>query len=212
MIAGKTGSGKSSLLHTLIVNIWSALCPDEKQFYLVDFKKGVEFKTYASHAIRLMPADHRHRERSRVRHQQLSSGWTAILKEARSELFRKVGGRISKVIAKPSRTKGCPRNPADHRRVPGILRRGRPAFAGGQPLARPTRPPGRAFGMLLGAFGFANFGRRYSLARSTLGQIGVRIAGLQCSESDAHLILSEENSAARLLTRPGEAIYNDSTA
>ena len=28
--------------------------------------------------------------------------------------------------------------------------------------------------------------------------------------SDAHLILSEENSAARLLTRPGEAIYNDS--
>ena len=32
---------------------------------------------------------------------------------------------------------------------------------------------------------------------------------MQCSESDAHLILSEENSAARLLTRPGEAIYND---
>ena len=37
----------------------------------------------------------------------------------------------------------------------------------------------------------------------------MRIA-LQCSESDAHLILSEENAAARLLTRPGEAIYNDS--
>ena len=32
---------------------------------------------------------------------------------------------------------------------------------------------------------------------------------MQCSESDAHLILSEENTAARLLTRPGEAIYND---
>jgi hypothetical protein len=48
----------------------------------------------------------------------------------------------------------------------------------------------------------------YSLARSTLGQMGVRIA-LQCSESDAHLILSEDNGAARLLSRPGEAIYND---
>src|SRR5690606_36276215 len=35
-----------------------------------------------------------------------------------------------------------------------------------------------------------------------------RIA-LQSSESDAHLILSEDNAAARLLTRPGEAIYND---
>jgi hypothetical protein len=39
--------------------------------------------------------------------------------------------------------------------------------------------------------------------------MAVRIA-LQCSESDAHLILSEDNSAARLLSRPGEAIYNDS--
>ncbi|MEX0586523.1 MAG: hypothetical protein WD176_07765, partial [Pirellulales bacterium] len=48
----------------------------------------------------------------------------------------------------------------------------------------------------------------YSLARSTLGQMAVRIA-LQCSEADAHLILSEDNTAARLLTRPGEAIYND---
>jgi hypothetical protein len=46
------------------------------------------------------------------------------------------------------------------------------------------------------------------LARSTIGQMAVRIA-LQCSESDAHLILSEDNTAARLLTRPGEAIYND---
>jgi hypothetical protein len=48
----------------------------------------------------------------------------------------------------------------------------------------------------------------YSLARSTLGQMAVRIA-LQCSETDAHLILSEDNTAARLLSRPGEAIYND---
>jgi hypothetical protein len=38
--------------------------------------------------------------------------------------------------------------------------------------------------------------------------MAVRIA-LQCSESDAHLILSDDNPAARLLSRPGEAIYND---
>jgi hypothetical protein len=38
--------------------------------------------------------------------------------------------------------------------------------------------------------------------------MAVRIA-LQCSESDAHLILSDDNTAARLLSRPGEAIYND---
>src|SRR5215510_2936689 len=66
---------------------------------------------------------------------------------------------------------------------------------------------GRAFGIHV-HLGSQTLGGAYSLARSTLGQMAVRIA-LQCSESDAHLILSEENSAARLLSRPGEAIYND---
>ena len=66
---------------------------------------------------------------------------------------------------------------------------------------------GRAFGMHV-LLGSQTLGGAYSLARSTLGQMAVRIA-LQCSETDAHLILSEDNTAARLLTRPGEAIYND---
>jgi hypothetical protein len=66
---------------------------------------------------------------------------------------------------------------------------------------------GRAFGIHL-LLGSQTLAGAYSLARSTIGQMAVRIA-LQCSESDAHLILSEDNTAARLLSRPGEAIYND---
>jgi DNA segregation ATPase FtsK/SpoIIIE, S-DNA-T family len=38
--------------------------------------------------------------------------------------------------------------------------------------------------------------------------MAVRVA-LQCSDADAQLILSKDNTAARLLSRPGEAIYND---
>jgi hypothetical protein len=38
--------------------------------------------------------------------------------------------------------------------------------------------------------------------------MAVRIA-LQTSEADSQLILGDNNAAARLLTRPGEAIYND---
>jgi hypothetical protein len=66
---------------------------------------------------------------------------------------------------------------------------------------------GRAFGIHV-ILGSQTLAGAYSLARSTLGQMAVRIA-LQCSESDAHLILSEDNTAARLLNRPGEAIYNN---
>ena len=66
---------------------------------------------------------------------------------------------------------------------------------------------GRAFGIHV-LLGSQTLGGAYTLARTNAGQMAVRIA-LQCSEADAHLILSEDNTAARLLNRPGEAIYND---
>ena len=56
--------------------------------------------------------------------------------------------------------------------------------------------------------GSQTLGGAFTLARATLGQMAIRIA-LQCSESDAYLILNEQNTAARLLSRPGEAVFND---
>src|SRR5262249_26470857 len=67
---------------------------------------------------------------------------------------------------------------------------------------------GRAFGVHV-ILGSQTLGGAYSLARSTIDHTAVRIA-LQCSEADAHLILSRENTEAKLLSRPGEAIYNAS--
>jgi hypothetical protein len=66
---------------------------------------------------------------------------------------------------------------------------------------------GRAFGIHV-LLGSQTLGGSYSLPRATMGQMAIRIA-LQCNEADSSLILSEDNTAARLLTRPGEAIYND---
>src|SRR5437870_10641759 len=51
LIAGKTGSGKSTLLHALIANLSLFYSPEEVELYLIDFKKGVEFKTYATHEL-----------------------------------------------------------------------------------------------------------------------------------------------------------------
>src|SRR6201999_3242039 len=51
LIAGKTGSGKSTLLHVMITNLALWYSADEVEFYLVDFKKGVEFKTYETHGL-----------------------------------------------------------------------------------------------------------------------------------------------------------------
>ena len=50
-ISGKTGSGKSTLLHVLITNVALRYSPEEVELYLVDFKKGVEFKAYSRHLL-----------------------------------------------------------------------------------------------------------------------------------------------------------------
>ncbi len=51
LVAGKTGSGKSTMLHALIANLAMWYSPEEVELYLIDFKKGVEFKTYAAHML-----------------------------------------------------------------------------------------------------------------------------------------------------------------
>ena len=51
LIAGKTGSGKSTLFHVIITNLALRCSPEQVEFYLVDFKKGVEFKCYGSRRL-----------------------------------------------------------------------------------------------------------------------------------------------------------------
>src|SRR5207249_1920843 len=48
LTSGKTGSGKSTMLHALITNGSLRYSPNELELYLIDFKKGVEFKVYAA--------------------------------------------------------------------------------------------------------------------------------------------------------------------
>ncbi len=205
LIAGKTGSGKSTLLHALIVNTALYYGPDQVELYLVDFKKGVEFKAYAVN--RLPHARVIAVESEREFGLSVLQRLDAELRR-RGDLFRAVGAQ---------NVAGYRAAAPDAGPLPRILlivdefqeffvEDDKVAQEAGLLLDRLVRQ-GRAFGIhvLLGSQTLAG---AYTLARSTIGQMAVRIA-LQCSESDAHLILSEDNDAARLLGRPGEAIYND---
>ena len=204
LISGKTGSGKSTLLHVLITNMALRYSPDEVELYLVDFKKGVEFKAYARCALphARVVAIESEREFGLSVLQRLDSEL-----RIRGDLFRKLGVQDLKGF----------RGAQPGVKLPRILlmidefqelfvEDDRIAQESALLLDRLVRQ-GRAFGIHV-FLGSQTLGGAYSLARSTIGQMAVRIA-LQCSEADAHLILSEDNTAARLLTRPGEAIYND---
>ena len=203
LIAGKTGSGKSTLLHSIIISGAYHYRPDQLHYYLLDFKKGVEFKPYADHHMphaRVIGIESE-REFGRSVLQRLD----AELQE-RGEKFRGYGVQ----------------DIADYRgqrgdEMPRIMlvvdefqelfvRDDRLAADCAMLLDRLVRQ-GRSFGIHI-VLSSQSLAGAYSLPRATLGQMAVRIA-MQCSESDAALILSDENTAARLLTRPGEAIYNN---
>jgi hypothetical protein len=202
--AGKTGSGKSTLLHALITN--AALCysPDQVEFYLVDFKKGVEFKAYATGAL----------PQARVIAIESEREFGVSVLERldqelrrRGELFRSHGVQDVAGFRRAAPDTALPRTLL-------IIDEFQELFVADDKLAQDAAllldrlvRQGRAFGIHV-LLGSQTLSGAYSLARSTIGQMAVRIA-LECSEADAHLILSDENTAARLLSRPGEAIYND---
>lgn len=51
LISGVSGSGKSTMLHTLIMSTLISYSPDEVQMYLLDFKEGVEFSDYTHYRL-----------------------------------------------------------------------------------------------------------------------------------------------------------------
>ncbi len=109
LIAGKTGSGKSTLLHALITNLALLYSPDEVELYLVDFKKGVEFKAYAAHGLphaRVIAVESE-REFGLSVLQRLDAEM-----KARGERFRAAGRRTSTPTARRSRRRGAA-HPAD---------------------------------------------------------------------------------------------------
>ncbi|HSP42797.1 MAG TPA: FtsK/SpoIIIE domain-containing protein, partial [Luteolibacter sp.] len=184
LVAGKTGSGKSTLFHVIITNLARWASPDQVEFYLVDFKKGVEFKCYAEKKLphARVVAIESDREFALSVLQRVD----AELKR-RGELFRKAGSQ----------------DLPGYRRTPGALPMPRTlllidefqeffteddavAQEASLLLDRVVRQ-GRAFGIHV-ILGSQTLGGAYTLARATLGQMVIRVA-LQCNETDAHLIM-----------------------
>ncbi|MCS6976746.1 MAG: FtsK/SpoIIIE domain-containing protein [Gemmatales bacterium] len=204
LVAGKTGSGKSTLMHALITNLALLYSPEEVELYLVDFKKGVEFKDYATwelpHARVIAIESEREFGLSVLQRLDFEL-------KRRADRFREVGAQDLAACRKADPSKPLPR-------ILLIVDEFQEFFVEDDRIAQDAAllldrlvRQGRAFGIHV-LLGSQTLGGAYTLARSTIDQMAVRIA-LQCSEVDAHLILSEDNSAARLLSRPGEAIYND---
>jgi hypothetical protein len=205
LFAGKTGSGKSTLFHVIVTNLALSCSPEEVEFYLIDFKKGVEFKTYATKKLphARVIAIESDREFGLSVLQRVDDEL-----KRRGDLFRELGAQD---IGSYKRNGGKEPMPRTLLMIDEFqeyfTEEDRISQDASVLLDRIVRQ-GRAFGIHV-ILGSQTLGGAYSLNRTTLGQMVIRVA-LQCNEADAYLIMDESNPAPRLLTRPGEGIYNDS--
>jgi len=204
LFAGKTGSGKSTLFHVIITNLALSCSPSQVEFYLIDFKKGVEFKCYAEKRLphARVVAIESDREFALSVLQRVDEEL-----RRRGDLFRKLGVQDVAGYRRATGTDGIPRTLL-------IIDEFQEFFVEDDAIAQNASllfdrivRQGRAFGIHV-LLGSQTLGGAYTLARATLGQMVIRVA-LQCNEADAYLIMDDNNSAPRLLSRPGEGIYND---
>lgn len=204
LFAGKTGSGKSTLFHVIITNLALSCSPDQVEFYLIDFKKGVEFKCYATKKLphaRVIAI-----ESDREFGLSVLQRVDEELKR-RGDIFRKMGVQDVAGYKRAGGTEPMPRSLL-------LIDEFQEFFVDDDAIAQAASllfdrivRQGRAFGIHV-LLGSQTLGGAYTLARATLGQMVIRVA-LQCNEADAYLIMDENNPAPRLLSRPGEGIYND---
>nr|MCU0713053.1 hypothetical protein [Pirellula sp.] len=205
LIAGKTGSGKSSLLHTMITSAAMKYSPEQLRLVLLDFKKGVEFQVYSESELA-------HTDiigiESRREFGVSTLEYLDRVMHARGEAFREYGVQDLPSLAKKYPDVKMPR-------ILIVIDEFQEMFVEDDKLAQQASMlmdrivrQGRSFGMHL-VLASQTLGGAYSLPRTTLAQMAVRIA-LQCDGADAMLILSEDNTAAERLRYSGQAIYNES--
>jgi len=204
LIAGKTGSGKSTLFHVIITNLALWCSPEQVEFYLVDFKKGVEFKCYANR--RLPHAKVVAIESDRAFGLSVLERVDAELRR-RGDLFRKFSVQDLAGYKRAGGSEPLPRSLLIIDEFQEFFVEEDRVSQGAAVLLDRIIRQGRAFGIHV-LLGSQTLGGAYTLARATIGQMVIRIA-LQCNEADAYLIMDQDNPAPRLLSRPGEGIYND---
>ena len=200
LIIGKPGSGKSRLLHVLISGMATRYSPDEVSLYLLDCKQ-VEFKDYATHKLPHARVVAIESEREfglsvlRCLNTELDARKTKFSEIGETSLSNyrnKTNGIMPRIVLIVDEFQELLHDDAPGREAAAIFDR----------LVR----LGRALGINV-ILASQTLSGQTTLLPSTKNQIPIRIV-LQCSQSDSILALSQENDEARLLERPGEAIYN----
>ena len=202
LMIGKPGSGKSNLLHVIILSAITKYGPADLEIFLIDFKGGVEFMSYAEYNIPQL--------RTVALESDREFGLSVIDgvdKELmrRETLFRNSGVQNIAQYNELNPNQKIPR-------ILFIVDEFQEFFKIEDEIKELVSlkydniiRKGRAFG--INSLFSSQTLDGHSIPRSTKELIDIRIA-LMCGDNDVREIMDDKNLAAKDLSRPGEAIYN----
>lgn len=210
LVAGITRSGKSSLLHTIILQALSQYrSPDELSLYLVDFKRGVEFQIYADFVLPVFKVVAIETERE--------FGYNILValekeQQKRAVLFKRA--HVDKIEEYRELPEG--NNKVKMPRVLVIMDEFHELFQNtgdeigkksSELLERIVRQ-GAAFGihLILSSQSYSNIN---GIDKAVFDQMAVRIV-LKCSKADANMLLDNGSTEIDQISidDPGRAVYN----
>ena len=204
LLAGKTGSGKSNLLHVLIHTLCERYSPAEVDLYLLDYKESTEFNIYAD-----PPLPH---ARLVATESDPEYGVTVLQHlvgelEKRASMFKTV--KVRDFVEYREATK------APLPRILLVIDEFQVLFAGNRPVAESAEhrlsqllKQGRSFGIHILLATQTLKGINALSLGSIITQLGCRIA-LACGQEDSAMILGANNWAATELRSPPEGIINN---
>jgi DNA segregation ATPase FtsK/SpoIIIE, S-DNA-T family len=205
LLAGKTGSGKSNLLHVIIHSLCEKYAPKEVDLYLLDYKESTEFTVYANPKLphaRLVATE-----------SDPEYGVTVLQHlvnelENRARLFKSADVRDF-VAYRNSRDTRLPRVLLVIDEFQVLFSEGRQIAECAEKMLAQLLKQGRSFGIhiLLATQTLKGMKDTYSLG-GLITQLGCRIA-LACGQEDSAMILGANNLAAAELKSPPEGIINN---
>jgi DNA segregation ATPase FtsK/SpoIIIE, S-DNA-T family len=201
LIIGKVGYGKSNLLQVIIDSLITRYSPQEISLYLLDLKQ-VTFEVYAINRI-----PHAKVVAIRAEMEFALSVLKRVEQELRhrKDLFTSIG-ELDLAGFRGSSSQSLPRIFLFIDEFQDLFYEDQVARIAENILENLVRV-GRSFGIHV-ILASQTLRGQHALPNVIKDLIPIRIA-LQCADADARLILSDDNSEAFLLERPGEAIYND---
>jgi S-DNA-T family DNA segregation ATPase FtsK/SpoIIIE len=204
LLAGKTGSGKSNLLHVIIHTLCEKYAPGEVDLYLLDYKESTEFTVYATpplpHARLVATESDPEYGVTVLRH-------LADELEKRARIFKTAGVRDFAEYRNAGREQ-LPRVLLVIDEFQVLFSDRRQVAEASEQLLSQLLKQGRSFGVHILLATQTLKGINALSIGAIITQLGCRIA-LACGQEDSAMILGGNNLAAAELRSPPEGIINN---